>query len=185
MKWLPLLVVGWLIVLVQSTLGRVLIFERFVVGPIGPDMMAALLVLLGLNGKKTGEVCSGAMVLGLMMDLMTAGGGPSLTRVGPMMLAYGLAVFLLQQIREAVDRDSLLPVAVLSGLVTLIAHGVWMILQYSLADGGSFSALMGSLVQVFFSAIYTAAVVPWIYWLLRPATVWILPNSPADRRSRR
>lgn len=185
MKWPALLFVGWGIVLVQSTLGRVLIFERFVTGPIGPDMMAALLVLLGLNGKKTADVCCGAMVLGLMMDLMNAGGASGLTRVGPMMFAYGLGVFLLQQIREAVDRDSLLPVAVLAGLLTLVTHGVWMILQYSLADGGSISALMGSLVQVLFSAVYTAAVVPWVYWLLRPATVWILPYQPADRRSRR
>ncbi|MBT3278707.1 MAG: hypothetical protein HN909_00695 [Phycisphaerales bacterium] len=185
MRWLALLVVGWAIVLVQSTFGRVLVLEDFVAGPIGPDMMIALLVLLGLNGKKTGEVCSGAMVLGLMVDLTTAGGVDGLTRVGPMMLAYGLGMYVIQMMREAVYRDSLFPVAILSGLVALVTHTTWIILQHLFADGGSFSAVLGSLAQVICSAVYTAVIVPWVYWILRGATTWILPSQPTERRRSR
>jgi len=161
MRWVPFLILAWLVVLVQTTFGHALTVRTSALGSIGPDLAALLAVFVAFYVRTWPEAMLAAWALGLGVDLTTAGGVGATTAVGPMALAYALTAGLLFRVREAFFRERALTQAVLSWAFCLLAHGAWVTAQSLLAPGDTNWAAYGrTLLQALAVACYTAALMP-------------------------
>lgn len=168
MRWIPFLIFAYLFVLVQSTLGKILTFDRLPFGPIGPDFLVLLAVFIGLNVRNLVDGMIACWLIGLLIDLTTAGGIGIATRVGPMAFGYSLCVWMVFTMREAMFRERVLPQMLMAGLFCLVSHGFWVMIQTIFAADGTWTAYGTLLLQVIISAIYTALLMPLINFILTP-----------------
>lgn len=182
MRWIPLLIVGFLLVVVQQSLLGVASIYTFL-GRTFPDLLAVLAVLIALRARDAVDVALACWVLGMMVDLTTASGPAGATVVGPMAISYVLAGAAVFRIREAFFREAIVMQMLFAGLFTLMAHFIWLTVQ-TLAGGGSWSPYVGSLGQMLLVAGYTALATGALVFVLGPATRWLLPGA-ASRSSRR
>lgn len=167
MRWIPFVILVCLLVLIQTTLGRVLTLSDTPVGPIGPDLLAIMAVFVALQARSGYDAAMAGWVLGMGLDLTAAGGVTSPTVVGPMPVAYVLAAALVYWLREAVFRERALIQGVLAALFCLLAHGIWVTAQSLRAAGQmTWSAYWDVMLQVMALAAYTALLMPLGYWLL-------------------
>jgi len=186
MRWIPFVILAWLLVIVQTTLGRVLTLSGTPIGSIGPDFLAILAVFVALQARSGLDAALAAWVLGLALDLTAAGGVTSPTVVGPMPIAYALAATLVYWLREAVFRERALIQALLAALFCLVAHGIWVTAQSLRASGEmTWSAYGEVLVQAVALAAYTALLMPMGYWALRYLRrIFMMAPSGRSRRRR-
>jgi len=183
MRWVPFVVLAYLAVLVQTTLGQLLVFQWRSVGAVGPDLLAVVAVFLAMYAPGIDALIA-AWALGILVDLTTAGGAGALTRVGPMGISYVLAAYVLVQLREAFFRERLASQFILTLLFCAIAHGLWIVAQSLLA--GNWTDTADMLLQAGCVALYTAAVMPLGHWLLRKVLGLLLATvGPRVRRMRR
>lgn len=184
MRWIPFLILAWLVVMAQTSLGKILTLYALPTGPVGPDLLVLLAVFVALQAPSAVDTMLAGWVLGMLVDLTTAGGLTDPTRIGPMALLFALAVRLVFALREAFFRERALPQMVLAGLFCLLAHGLWITVQVLLAGGeigwGGYGRL---LLQVLLSSVYTALLMPLAYVLLRGIRGMIL-STPPSRRGR-
>jgi len=185
MRWIPFVILAWLLVIVQSTLGRVLTFSGTPIGAVGPDLLAILAVFVVLQARSGLDAALASWILGLALDLTAAGGVSSPTVVGPMPIAYTLAAGLVYWLREAVFRERALIQAMLAGLFCLVAHGIWITAQsLRAAEQMTWSAYGQVLLQAVALAVYTALLTPLGYWALGHAR-GVFMTAPAGRSRRR
>jgi len=185
MRWIPLIVLIYLVVLAQTTVGRVLAFESARLGVVGPDLVAIVAVFLALQARGLADVALGAWGAGLALDLTAAGAVGSTTVVGPMSLAYVFAAAVVFKFREAVFREKAIPQALLAAAFCLLAHGLWVTLQTLLAGENASWELYGRrLLQAAALALYTAVLAPVILAALGKVRGWFV-TAPEGRARRR
>jgi rod shape-determining protein MreD len=175
MRWIPFLILAYLVVLLQTTLGRLLTFTASGMGSIGPDLTALVAVFVALHARSWPDAMMAAWTLGLAVDLTAAGGVGASTVVGPMSLAYALTAGLLFRVREAFFRERAMTQALLALAFCLVAHFVWVSMQSLLAPGGVTASAFGhALLQVLALACYSALLTPLVHFLLGKCGRWFL-----------
>jgi rod shape-determining protein MreD len=180
MRWPGFLIVAYLVVLIQTTLGRILTVDDFPLGAVGPDFMVLLAVFIALNARSVTEAMLGGWVLGLLVDLTTAGGAGLATRVGPMAVIYCGAVWVVYRLREAFFRDRALPQMVLAAIFCLLAHVLWCTVQSLLGiETMTLGAYGRMMLQASLNAVYTALLMPLAYVLLSAIRNWMLLPPPS------
>ena len=187
MRWIPFLILAYVVVLAQTTLGRVLVFTTQAVGSIGPDLMALVAVFVAFYVRGWADAMLAGWVLGMTLDLSTAGGAGSVTALGPMSIAYALAAGLIYRIREAFFRERALTQTLLAWLFCLVTHGLWVTFQSLLALKEMTWGAYGRIVlQALALASYTALLMPMAHFGLARCQRWFLaaPVGPGRRMRR-
>ncbi len=186
MRWLVFAIFAWVLILVQTTVGRVLTFQLQGFGTIGPDFLAAAAVFLALYVRRASDAILAVWVLGLALDLTTAGGVGSATVLGPMALAYCLAGRMVFALREAFFRERIAARFLLTLLFCLLAHGLWVTLQSLLAyqhtSGGEYVRMLGQAVGV---SLYSALLAPLMLVLFGKLQNWLIAFPAAISRGAR
>lgn len=187
MRWVPLAILMYLFVLVQTSLGGVLTFDRMAVGPFGPDFLALLTVFVALYATSTLDAMLAAWVMGLLLDLTTAGGGGVASRVGPMAIGYALSAGLIVRLREAIFRERAMTQMIVAGLFCILTHGFWITVQaIGAGEGMTWAIYFRQWGQVLLSALYTALLMPLAHFVLFGIRGMIMTAPPSrTRRSRR
>lgn len=184
MRWIPFFILAYAVVLIQTTAGRILAFTADGVGTIGPDLTALLAVFVAFHARSGVDVMLSAWMLGLSVDLTTAGGMGAGVVVGPMAIAYCLVAGLLFRVREAFFRERALTQALLAWAFCLLTHGGWVTVQslLSLRDV-TWSAYGRTLLQAVAVACYTALLMPLAHVGLARLRRWFLsaPAGPGRR----
>lgn len=184
MRWIPLIIVAYVMVLLQTTLGRILMIHHSTVGAVSPDLVALVAVFVALTARSGLDVMLAGWILGLGLDLTTGAGIEASTVVGPMPIAYALAGGILYGIREAFFRDRVLTQALLALLFCLLAHGLWVVLQSLLGYRGiGWSELGRVLLQAAMLSVYTALLMPLGGFLLKKIQRFLI-LQPSSGRSR-
>jgi len=184
MRWVLFFILAYLVVLFQTTAGRLLMVRTSSLGTIGPDVTALVAVFVAFHAYHWADVMLAAWSLGLVVDLTTAAGPGGPTVVGPMAVAYALTAGLLFHVREAFFRERVLTQALLAWAFCLLAHGMWVTAQSLLAHGRmTWSAYGRWLGQAAALAFYTAALMPLAHFCLRRCRRWLLtaPLGPGRR----
>lgn len=179
MRWIGFIILVYAVLLAQTTVGKVLTFQRTALGTVGPDLAAIVAVFLALRLRDGVDLAIATWTLGLAVDLTTGG-----TVVGPMALAYVVAGAAVLKLREAVFRERAPAQMLMSLVFCLVAHGLWVTAQ-SLALGGgsrSWGEYWRMLEQALGLAIYTAALMPLGHWALGRAERFLI--APQTGRSR-
>lgn len=179
MRWVPFLILVYVVMLVQTTVGKVLTFQRTAWGAVGPDLAALVAVYLALHLRDGLDLAIATWTLGLAVDLTT--GGPA---VGPMPLAYLLAGAAVLKLREAVFREQASVQMLMTLVFCVIAHGVWVTVQslWLSAATRSWGQYVGTLKQALALSLYTALLMPLGHWAL--ARIDRLLIAPQSGRSR-
>ena len=167
MRWIPFLILVYLIVLFETTLGRVLTIATASLGTIGPDLTALVAEFVAFYVRTGPDAMLAAWALGMAVDLTTTGGLGSVTVVGPMSLAYALTAGVLFRLREAFFRERALTQALLAWAFCTIAHGLWVTAQTLLAGGeagwGAYGRTMGQALAI---ACYSGLLMPLVHFSL-------------------
>ncbi len=176
MRWIPLIILAYVVVVVQTTLGRVL-SVNLSVGTVSPDLLAVVALFVALHVREGVDVMLACWLLGLTVDL-TAGGALAVTAIGPMAISYTLAGGAMFAIREAFFHDRLLTRAVLTFVFCLLAHGLWVTIQSLLAiSTASWRMYATMLLQAALLAIYSALVSPLVLITLMKLRRWLIPPA--------
>ena len=185
MKWVPFIILTYLVVLAQCTVGGILTVSSTAVGTVGPDLLAIVAVFMALHVRTGFHAALAAWVLGLAVDLTTVSAGGGATAVGPMPIAFAVAAAVIFQIREAFFYKRAMPQVWLALMFCLVAHGIWVSFQAILAFGGiSWGAYGRLLLQAVALAIYTAVLMPLGHLGLRWLGKWLI-SVPTSGRHRR
>jgi rod shape-determining protein MreD len=183
MRWVGFAILVYVVMLLQTTVGKLLTFAFESVGVIGPDLSAIVAVFLALRVRELNDVVIAAWVLGLGVDLGSAGGAGEMTVVGPMSLAYVLAVAAVFRMREAFFRDRIMTQAILALVFCLLAHGTWVTAQSLLGRADtSWSDYGATLRQAAALACYTGVLMPLGYRLLLKCERWFVAVQPGRAR---
>ena len=186
MRWIPLAILAWLLVVVQTTVGRLLAFELSSVGAVGPDLLAPLAVFVALRVQTPTDAMLAGCLLGFLLDLTTAGGVGSAAVVGVMPLTYALATRLLFGVREAFFRQRIGTQMLMTLMFCLISHGLWVTIQSALAYGSvSWSTYGATLVQAGAIACYSAVLAPEMFWGIGRRRKWLIPRQAERDRTTR
>ncbi|MCD4825132.1 MAG: rod shape-determining protein MreD [Phycisphaerae bacterium] len=186
MRWIPFLIFAWLFILIQMTLGKILTFDRLEMGPVGPDLLALMAVFVAMNVRNVIDGMLAGWALGFLLDLTTAGGAGGVTCVGPMAISYAVGVWMVFRLRETVFLDRALPQIVFAGLFCLVTHVLWVTAQSVLGSGEmSLGDYGGAILQVLICSLYTALLMPLVYFLLSRIRGWLIIPPPTRSRSRR
>lgn len=184
MRWVLFLIIVFLMLVIQSTVGRMVAFDVGVVGRVAPDLMAITAVFVALRGPSLLAAMTAAWALGFAVDLVAVGGVDSPTVLGPMSFAYAVAAGLVFKMREAVFSEH----AVMQGMLALlfcgVSHLIWVTAQTLLS--GAWAYYRSLVVQALVVSVYTALLMPVGYWLLSMVQrLFIEVPVRRTRRSRR
>jgi len=185
MRWIPYVILLYLVVQLQTTLSRLVSFT-FGPGEIGPDLAVVVAVFVAMQVRGGVEVYLACWSAGLAVDL-ASGGGPGIgTVVGPMSLTFTIAGWMVYRLRETVFRQSMITQAMLGFVFALVAHGLWVTLQAIVAPRSiGWSDYWSVMLQMLLVALYTAVVTPLGHKLLERISRWFVsPPMGRERRSR-
>ena len=185
MRWVFFVILVWLVVLVQASIGKVLTISDTPIGVVGPDLAALVAVFVALHVRDGADAMLAGWVLGLGLDLAAGSGTGAPGAVGPMPVAYALATGALYRLREAFFVERAVTQALLALGFCLLAHGIWVTWQTALAARTMAWADYGRLLlQAAALATYTAVLMPLGHCGLRRGQRWILATPPgrAGRR---
>jgi len=183
MRWVFFLILAWVILIVQTTVGGLITFNIWWMGAVGADFFAPPAVFIALYARQKMDAMLAGCVLGFALDLGAAGGAESGAVVGIMPITYALAAWGVYSLRDAVFRDHALTRAHLTFLFCLLVHFAWVTLQSLL--GGSWSNYWPMLAQVLGLAVYSALLSLGIMFLLEKGRRWIIRPSVGRSRQRR
>ncbi len=166
MRWLPFGILTFVVLVLQSSLGAIIVFNVPGLGNVAPDAMAMVAVFVAMCCSNRTDAVIAGWVLGFCLDLTVVGGLSTMAALGPMSLGYAAAVWMLYSVREMVFGTRIGPQIILGGLFVLVAHGIWLISQSVLAwnwvgFGQSFRQMVGVM-------IFTGVLMPLAYRLLLP-----------------
>ena len=184
MHWVWLILLGYLVLLFQTTLGRLFHFDISHLGGIGPDFMALVVLFVALYARDAADAMLAGCILGLGVDLAAGGGAGPTTAVGPMPVAYAVAAVVIFRIREGVFRDRLLTRALMAIVFCALSHGLWVTLQGLLASSSlTWRSYGRMLLEVLAVATYTGLLAPLVLYGLSKIQRWLIAVPPG--RSRR
>ena len=182
MRWVPFLFATYALMLLQTTLGRLLTFSTDTVGQIGPDLAAVFAVFLALHARGAVDAMAGAWVLGFSIDLLSAGAVEGGACAGMMSLSYMIGAGVVFWAREAFFRDRPLTQAILGALFCLIAHGLWVSGQA--ARAGDWGAWRRMVPQMLALTAYTALLTPLAHVMLSRMRRWFLVAAAGEAHPR-
>ena len=187
MRWIPFLILVYIVALIESSIGWALFIDTASVGAIGPDLAAMVVVFVAMHARSAPDAMLAAWVLGLSVDLTSGAGVGTVTAVGPMSIAYCLLAGQLWRLRDAFFRERALTQVVLTFFFVAAAHWIWVTAQAIFASGSvSFGDYGRTLVQALGIAFYTALLMPLAHWALcRLQRVILIAPASAGRRGRR
>ncbi len=167
MRWIPLLILTYFVVLLETTLGRVLFIDTASLGLVGPDLTALVVVFVAFYARSATDAMLTGWILGFAVDLTVGGAMGAITVVGPMSISYSLVAGLLWRVRDAFFRERALTQALLAMAFCILAHGMWLTAQAILASGSAAFADYGqTLLQALAGACYTALLMPMAHYAL-------------------
>lgn len=185
MRWIPFVILTYVLMLIQTTLGRVVTIDLQAVGLIGPDLAAIAAVFIAAKSRTELDAVLAAWVLGLALDLTAAAGPGATTVIGPMALAYAAAAWVVFRVRDAFFRERVTTQAFLALVFCGLAHFLWVSMQCLLAGRGLTWGEYGRLLgQAGGLAIYTAVLTPAGFAGLSRIQRWLFAVAP-DRGARR
>ena len=186
MHWIPFVILTYLVLLAQTTVGGVLTFSTHSIGLVGPDLAAIVAVFVALQVRSGADAMLAAAILGLGVDLTTGGGVGAPTVIGPMPIAYALAGGGVWRVREAFFADRPMTQALLAMAFAASAHGAWVTMQVLRAGGIAWANYGTMLLQAAALAAYTAVLSPLGCFALGKIRRWFIPaTSTRSRRQRR
>ncbi|MCD6303841.1 MAG: hypothetical protein J7M21_02640, partial [Planctomycetes bacterium] len=74
MRWIPFVILVYVVVLLQATVGHILLLSPRGLGAVGPDVAALVAVFIAFYARSGTDAMLAAWALGLAVDLTTAGG---------------------------------------------------------------------------------------------------------------
>jgi hypothetical protein len=183
MRWLPFVILAFVVLVLQSSLGALVVFDVPWFGLVAPDALAIIGLFIAMSCSDRTDALIAGWVLGFCLDLTVVGGVPTLAVLGPMSLGYVAAVWVIYSIREMIFGSRVGPQVVLACLFVLIAHGVWLVCQSVLA--WSWVGFGQSLRQMMGVMFFTGLLMPLGYRLLMPLQMMIMETPiRAGRQTR-
>ena len=181
MRWIPFIILAYLLIQMQTTIGKVLTFPHTPIGPIGSDLAAILALYLAMQLRSASEVGLACWATGLAVDLASGAAVGAATRVGPMAVSYALGGLLVYRMRDAFFRERMVSQALMGLVLAGVAHLLWVLLQALLS--GQWGAWWPSTLQAMALSIYTALAAPLGCRLLDRVQRWLVA-APAGRSRR-
>ncbi len=182
MRWIPLTITAYLLVLCQATLAKVFTFSGLAIGPVGPDLLAITAVFVALVAADITDAMIAGWIFGLCLDLAAYGGLGLSTVIGTMSIVYALGAGGVFSIRGAFFRDRSGPQVVIALIFCVFSHLLWVTLQY-LRSGGLSGGYGRMVLQVFAISAYTAVLMPFGYRMLGRIRNWLfVPVAGRPRR---
>ena len=180
MRWIIFIIIAYLTIVVQTSLGDLLSCNFGSMGRVSPDFVAMLAVFVAVNVRSGTDAVLAGTILGWGMDLASGGA----TVVGPMPLAYALASMTVYRVRGAFFRDRILSRAMLALGFCLLAYPIWVTLQtlfnYGSVAAGDYGKM---LLQAISRSVYTALLMPIAYLIFEKVHRWLMV-APAGRSRR-
>jgi rod shape-determining protein MreD len=178
MRWILFLVLGYVVLVAQTSLVQLVTFSTEAAGTVQPDLLALLAALVALYARTGLDAMLAGWALGLAADL-TAG-----KAIGVMPVTYALAASAVWRFREVFFRERLSTRIVLTLLFCLIAHGLWVTAQTLLAwRAMAWGAYGRAMLQAGLLSAYTGVLAAPGGWLLGKALPLVLA-APAGRARR-
>jgi len=174
MKWLPFIILAAAFLVCQTTIAPLMAIRS-----IWPNWMFILAVHYSLWGPWP-DAAIGAWILGLCVDLQTLRqpGG-----LGLYAFMFGAAAYAIIHMRQVFFREhpltQLLITLVFSMIVELVVEGyrAWGLVE-SVSRGGIFWSSL-------FTALYTAALAPYLHWPLDYLGRWTGLRTAGQSRDRK
>ncbi len=186
MRWIPLVILTYVVTLAQTSLVGIIDIDVPTVGVIRPELLIIVVVFAALHVRDAVDAMLTGWVLGLALDVTTGAGASTSTAVGPMALAYALAAGAVYKIRGAVFREKVVTQCVMTVVFCVLAHWAWITAQWLLVFRGTTArGYLLMLVQASLVSLYTAALAPVGHAGLRAARRWIIALPASDLRRRR
>ncbi len=172
MRWIPLTITAYLLVLCQGTLAKAITISGLAIGPVGPDLMAIAVVFVALVVSDITDAMIAGWIFGMALDIAAYGGLGLPTVIGPMSIAYALGAAGVFSIRGAFFRNKTGPQIVIALIFCVFSHLLWVTLQY-LRSGGLAGGFGRMVLQVFAISAYTAALMPFGFRMLGRVRNWL------------
>ena len=183
MRWIIFLILSCLALLLQTTLVPVVTVSLFGLR-VGPELLAVFAVFVALHVRECADAMIAGWILGLAVDLTSAGGAATAMVLGPMSIAYALAAGGVFHSRELFFRERRMTQFILALAFCLFSHWLWVTLQSLRSGGISWSAYGQLLIHVLLVSLYTAAVTPLAHIGLARLQRWFI-TAPTTRRKYR
>lgn len=175
MRWIPFAILLYLVLIIQCSLGKVLVFQLDWPGAFGPDLLLIFAVFIFLRAPDAIDGVLAGCAIGFMWD---AGMVASTSHIGPMSIICAFSAWWIIGIREALFQEKALPQMVLVFVFVAFAHSVWIAIQSLLELGaiswGDFGAMI---VVALLSAVSTSLLTPLIIMCLSPFKGFVVSNS--------
>jgi len=180
MRWILFIILAYVAVVLQTTLGALLAIHTDWAGVIAPDLLAILAVFIALALRNAAAAALACWILGFGLDLASGPGSGSV--VGPMALAYAGGGFLVFQFREIFFREKILSQVILVLVFALLTHVTWVTLQAVISGFDTTWGIYGQrLLEAVFLAVYSAALAPVLHTGLIRYERLLIPNSGRGR----
>lgn len=177
MRWVLWIILVYAATVLQNMVGVLLHIRTEYMGIIRPDILAAMGVFVVLSVRALPDAVIACWLLGMGLELAGVQGV-----VGPMMLAYSAAAYILFRIRDSFFRDRLSSQIFLTALFALLAHAIWVTLQLALGQV-RWDQYGRWLLQALMLAIYSGILAPAIFALVGRFSRWLI--APAAGRGSR
>ncbi len=172
MRWLPFIILAYIGIVLQTTVA-----QRLEINHVRPDFVLIIALYYALSATSPDALIA-AWLLGFTVDLCGQG------QLGVFALGYGLMALLVVQFRDSMFRDhpltSLFVTLICTWLVHLLA-GVHFVLSHSHAQRSVIEMLLHST----YTAMYSAAIAPYLHWLLARLRGLLGTVQPRRLRARR
>ncbi len=153
MRWVSFIILACIGIVLQTT-----VVHRLAISQVAPDLMFIIAVHYALHAVSPDAMIA-AWILGFMTDLY----GPG--RLGVYGFAFGLMALLVVQLRDSMFRDHPLTSLFVTLICTWVVHmvaGIHFLLARPEAQRGILDVLLHST----YTAMYTAALAPYLHWFL-------------------
>jgi rod shape-determining protein MreD len=158
-RWLLLAILGYGCLVAETALFRPGALALQVDAHwVRPDLLLALGLFVALFFDPTDVFIIG-WVLGMASDLVSIAG-----RLGLKALLFCIILFLVSQVRQVVPRTRILGQSAACLVTVFAVHLVWYTTTRLLAGGELW--LLRSAEESILDALYTAALAPYLFWLL-------------------
>jgi hypothetical protein len=175
MRWIYFLILTLAAIILQTTLVQ-LLWVRTPIGPVGPELLAAVAVFVALRVRGATEAALAGWALGLAVDLTLSGPG-----MGLLPLLYAAAAAGINRLREAVFGGRAMTQIVLTFLFCTFVYETWAFYDLWQGEAGGRRAGATALLALGLSA-YTGLLAPLVCRLLRRLERLLLATPPGRAR---
>lgn len=174
MRWVYFICLVLVGAVVQTSLVPVLWF-RTPAGWVGPEILAAVAVFVGLYAPTATDAALAGWALGLAVDLTLSGSG-----MGLLALLYAAGAAGVFAVREAFFRDRVVTRMLLGALFCVFVYEIWI--AYDVLIAGAGGGLGRPALLALALAAYTAVLTPLVCSGLRKVERFLLAVRPERQR---